>query len=271
MFGSSTPDLKAPSRVLHAEQVGFYYPGFTSLALSSVTITLKSSEAVGMVGLSGSGKSTFGRLCKGMYEQTEGWFAVMNNYSGSSSHPPFLPCEARRSLVGWVEARPEIQLFAETVRNETAFGPANQGFGDEELDKRIHWALSAVGLEPSAYLSRHPRSLSGGEKRRLALASVAAMHFSYYIFDEPTASLDPEGVTAFQNLIGSLKERGCGVLWLTHDLDSLPGSVDRLVGLDRGRLVFNQPAVEVDWEQLKSAMSQGGMPSCIARKPLAIG
>ena len=214
-----------------------------------------------MVGLTGSGKSTFGRLCKGMYEPTEGWFSVKSNYSDCSSHPPVLTSEARRSLVGWVEARPEIQIFAETVHNEMAFGPANQGFVDEELGKRVHWALAAVGLEPSAYLNRHPRSLSGGEKRRLALASVAAMHFSYYIFDEPTASLDPEGVTTVQNLVKSLKERGCGVLWLAHDLDSLSGSVDRLVGLDRGRLVFNQPAVKVDWEQLKSAMSQGGMPS----------
>ena len=222
-------------------------------------MSLGRGDVVGLVGLSGAGKSTLGRLCKGMLEAVSGRFYTTATASDGKRVTATLNAAARRPLVGWVEARSEIQLFAESAREELAFGLRNQGVAGGELERRIQWALASVGLESGAFLGRHPRTLSGGEKRRLALASVAAMDFPYYIFDEPTAALDPDGVTAFRDLVSALKERGAGILWMTHDLGGLPGAVDRLALLDRGRLRLELPAVAVDWERVARNLSDGRM------------
>jgi len=233
--------------------VSYRYPGAASLALKGVTCSIGSGEVVGLVGPAASGKSTLGRLIKGLIEPTGGLFTAEEDGGDQAK----APAAFRLKTVGWAGAHPEVQIFAPTVRAEVAFGAANQGLSGGELDRRVNWALQVAGLKTNGCLERHPRSLSGGERRRLALASVVAMRCRFYLFDEPTAGLDLNGHRSFIALLRILRDEGCGMVWITHDIQSLPGVVDRLWGLEDGRLALNRSADDIDWSELRRKMEQG--------------
>ena len=163
----------------------------------------------------------------------------------------------RLKVIGWSEPHPEKQFFASNVRDEIAFGPENQGLSGEEIEQRIAWAMQLVDLEAGYYLARDPRSLSGGEKRRVALASIIAYQTPFYIFDEPTAGLDYCGRSSFLELIGRLRTEGCGVVWITHTINFLQNVTDRIWGMEKGRLMFDSLTAEVDWEVLTNLLENG--------------
>ena len=189
----------------------------------------------GLVGLSGSGKSTLGRLIKGLIEPTKGEFRLQN---GSGSLTTLSPKD-RMKLFGWASPHPETQLFASTVWEDIAFGPTNQGLSGSTLSDRVCQAMELVGL-PSDFEQRHPYSLSGGQRRRVALAGVLAMHNQYYIFDEPSAGLDERGRDYFIGIIQKLRDQGCGILWITHELTLLESVVDDVWLMEGGRLMPQQ-------------------------------
>lgn len=205
--------------VLKAVRVGYTYSGSRVAALERLDLEFRRGEVVVVTGPTGCGKSTLGMLVKGFMEPTSGWFELSTGARAGA--------ETRMRLVGWAGAHPESMFFADTIEEEVGFGPARQGYGGEELRRRVEEALVWLGLDPAGCLGRHPRSLSGGERRRAALAAVAAMEYPLFVFDEPTAGLDDDGCRAVHRLARRLRDRGAGVVLLTHDPELLALGVDR--------------------------------------------
>ncbi|MDP8229215.1 MAG: ABC transporter ATP-binding protein [Candidatus Electryoneaceae bacterium] len=222
-----------------AERIGYRYLGKSYSAIEDVNCVLHTGEIVGLMGLSGSGKSTLGRLFKGVIEPTNGSFRFGYDDDQSS----IATSDLRMRMIGWTSAHPEVQLFADTVWDEVAFGPSNLGLTGSDLDDRVFWGLDMVGLASEGDVERHPYSLSGGQRRRVALAGVVVMQCRFYIFDEPTAGLDRDGLDHFFRLLRLLREDGCGVIWITHEVDLLQEIVDRKWLMDEGRLMVQDNPV----------------------------
>lgn len=238
---------------LHSVDVQYKYPGAGREALQGITCSLKSGEIVGLAGLSASGKSTLGRLFKGLLEPDCGKFLL--TFEGNDQRSAF--ARDRLEHVGWAGAHPENQLFAASVSEEVAFGPRNQGISGNALDACVEMALDLVGLQTEKYQHKHFLSLSGGERRRLALAGVISMRCVFYVFDEPTAGLDFKGCGDFVKLVKRLKAGGSGVLWITHDIPLLQATVDRLWVLEKGRLACDLTAEKVDWDDFSEKLVKG--------------
>lgn len=238
---------------LAIEQVDYRYPGVDRPALRGISCSLGRNQIIGLVGLSASGKSTFGRLLKGLMEPFGGRIML------STPDRDDIQQEAadRLKLVGWVGPHPEVQIFAESVYEETAYGPVNQGLTGRLLTERVNRALGSVGFEPQRISKRNPAELSGGEKRRIALAGVIAMRYPFYVFDEPTAGLDYSGREAFRILVLKLKHEGCGIIWITHEIHLLHGIIDRFWGMEDGRLVLDTHADNVDMRNLGKRLTTG--------------
>lgn len=149
----------------------------------------------------------------------------------------------RMKLFGWASPHPETQLFAPTVWEDIAFGPSNLGLTGTALSERVREAMEFVGLSDKLK-DRHPYSLSGGQRRRAALAGVLAMRNRYYILDEPTAGLDEQGRDGFISIIRKLSSKGCGILWITHELELLDAVVNDLWLMENGALKLKQDAEE---------------------------
>lgn len=235
------------------EGIDFKYPDCNEYVLKDLSCSLRRGEVAALVGLSASGKSTFARLAKGLIEPTAGR-CYLQLETGESAN---LKAADRIRVVGWAGPHPELQIFAATVRDEVAFGPANQGLNGCDLSERVKWALLSTGFEPELYLERDPGKLSGGEKRRIALAGIIALQPSYYFFDEPTAGLDDNSFKLFISLIENLKKEGCSVVWITHNLYQLRGAINRLWGLENGRLVLDIPEDRIDWKEIACCMAAG--------------
>ena len=238
---------------LSIESVSYIYPGADTPVVNTVTCHLERGEIVALVGPSASGKSTFGRLLKGLIEPTAGKISIHFSGERQSEDSP----ATKLKLVGWTGAHPEVQLFAASVWDEVAFGPVNQGLNSDEIDNRVRTALKRIGLDAENFGSRHPLFLSGGEQRRVALAGVVAMDCAFYIFDEPTAGFDRGGCRSFINLVCKLRNQGCGILWISHNINSLSEVADRVWGFQRGRMAFDHPAAEINWEELKANLRSG--------------
>ena len=241
------------SEFLDFDQISYRYPGSDQDVLRRISCSLFRNEITALVGLSASGKSTFGMIGKGLIEPDRGYCYSVNSDGERSK----FPAEKRMKIFGWAGAHPELQLFAATVKEEVGFGPVNLGVKEDVLDQRVNWALTKVGLNPEEFLNRDPFRLSGGEKRRIALAGIIAMRTDYYIFDEPTAGLDDDGLESFIELIKSLKSDGCSILWITHNISQLDGMIDRLWLFEDGELVMNVPENRVDWEKLTVKLVSG--------------
>jgi len=187
-------------------------------------LTVGAGTALGIVGPSGSGKSTLGLMLCGLLSPGRGKI-ISHGSSGEE-----LSSEATRGQVSMVLQHPERQFFLPTCDEEVAFGPENVGL---HLDSdRTSDMLAAVGLEPDQFGARDPFRLSGGEKRRLAFAVVLAMRPRIIVFDEPTCALDQEGVSRFIALANSLKEKGAGVVVISHDGDVIRALADTVLHLD---------------------------------------
>ena len=211
-----------------------YMPGsqLAYPALGDVSLTIQDGEFLGIIGHTGSGKSTLIQHLNGLLLPTSGTVTV----DGLDTKEKKLRKKIR-SLVGMVFQYPEYQLFEETVARDVAFGPKNMGLTEEEIAPRVQEALRLVGLSPEEFSEKSPFELSGGEKRRAALAGILAMRPKYLVLDEPMAGLDPRGRHEILTLIESLRsEYGTGIVMVSHSMDDVAMYADRIAVLDKGSL-----------------------------------
>lgn len=218
-----------------------YAPGTPAqrVALRKVTLEIGPGERVGILGPTGSGKSTLVQHIAGLLKPTAGQVLL----DGVPAHVSTPDARARRRQVGLTFQYPERQIFETTVFREVAFGPRNLGLDEREVARRVRWALETVGLDPDAFGERIPFALSGGEMRRVSLASVLALLPRVLILDEPTAGLDPRGR---EDLLARLdawqRETGATLIVVSHHLDEVARLVDRVVVLREGQVVADGPA-----------------------------
>ncbi len=225
-----------------------YQPG-TALsvdALKEASLSIDQTDFAAIVGPTGSGKSTLVQHLNGLLAPTAGRVLV------DGVPPKRQAARELRSHVGLVFQFPENQFFEATVREDVAFGPRNLSCGAVEAGKRVTEALDMVGLDPDLFGPRNPFELSGGEKRRVAIAGVLAMRPRIIVLDEPTAGLDPVGRRELMAHLRDLHYReGIGVVIVSHALDEIAELVERLIVMREGRIVFDgRPSVAFEREEL---------------------
>ena len=212
-----------------------------SVALEGVTFSAQDGQLVGIIGHTGSGKSTLVQHMNGLLKPTSG--RVLFDGRDIWEDPKFT--RQIRFRVGLVFQYPEYQLFEETVYADIAFGPKNMGLSKEEIDTRVRRAAGFVGIS-EAELSKSPFDLSGGQKRRAAIAGVIAMEPDVLILDEPTAGLDPAGR---ESILGNIRDyqaaQHAAVVMVSHSMEEIASNVDRLIVMDKGSAVMNGAPSEV--------------------------
>jgi len=204
-------------------------------ALKGIDLEIKTGEFLGLVGHTGCGKSTLIQHFNGLLRPTSGRITV----DGKDLYEKGTNRKSIRSKVGLVFQYSEHQLFEETVYEDIAFGPRNFGVSEEEIEGRVKSALSSVDLNYEEIKDRSPFSLSGGEKRRVAIAGVLAFNPDYLILDEPAAGLDPRGRDNILNQIKRLRhEKGKTVVLVSHDMNFIASVADRVLIMEKGKIVF---------------------------------
>ncbi len=204
-------------------------------ALTGITFTIPPGEMTAIVGSSGSGKTTLIQHMNGLLEPVSGRLRI-GDYDSADSRRDV---SALRRHVGLVFQFPENQLFEETVNRDIAFGPANQKWSGDRIDQSVGTAMERVGLNRDIYGKRHPFQLSGGEKRRVAIAGVLALDPQVLVLDEPTAGLDWQGVCKVESIMHSCQALGRSVIFVSHDMDLVARLAARVLVLNHGRLVFD--------------------------------
>ncbi len=218
---------------------------FAKKALDDVNLTINDGDFVGIIGHTGSGKSTFIQHINGLIKPQEGSVEVFDILLTPAKKPkPDL--RKLRSSVGMVFQYPEYQLFEETVYKDVAFGPKNLGLSAEEIQERVKEAIELVGLDYDAIKDRAPFELSGGQKRRVAIAGIIAMRPKVLILDEPSAGLDPYGKEQILNLIVKLKEQ-CSptIIVISHDIDEITRFASRIVVFNDSHVAYDVPMTEL--------------------------
>lgn len=220
-----------------------YSPGtaYEKVALDDVSLSLGKGEIVGLAGHTGSGKSTMIQLLNGLLKPTGGTVT----FEGKDIHAKGYSGNYLRSKVGMVFQYPEHQMICDTVWEDVAFGPGKQGLTEEACKTRVEEALRFVDL-PEKYYQASPLQLSGGQKRRVAIAGVLAMHPEYIILDELAAGLDAEGKREiFDRIRRMSREQGIGVLLVSHSMEDLAEYADRIIVLDDGKKILDDRPAEV--------------------------
>ena len=214
---------------------------FEQRALDSVNLTIYQGETLGIIGRTGSGKSTLIQHLNGLVRPTSGQILFEGQDIWSSKELT----HTIRFQVGLVFQYPEYQLFEETVYKDIAFGPRNMKLDEGEIDRRVRRAAAFAGLRDEV-LSRSPFELSGGQKRRVAIAGVIAMEPKVLILDEPTAGLDPVGVESILRNIHDYHEaKNATIILVSHSMEEVARTVDRLVVVSGGRIPFSGTPREV--------------------------
>lgn len=210
-------------------------------ALSNVSLEIKPGEFIGIVGHTGSGKSTLIQHLNGLLKPDEG--KVL--FDGSDIYQEGYSLKELRGKVGLSFQYPEHQLFEVTVFEDVCFGPKNLGLSQEEVKGRAREALQMVGMDEK-YYEKSPFELSGGQKRRVAIAGILAMHPQYFILDEPTAGLDPIGRDKILELLKRLHEdQGITIILVSHSMEEIANYVDRILVMDQGCLLYDDVPEEV--------------------------
>ena len=232
------------SCVLELKNVGFVYgkgTPFEKRAVDDVSLKIEQGEFIGVIGHTGSGKSTLMQMLNGLIRPTDGQVLLDGNDIWEQ------PKNIRRIRfkVGMAFQYPAYQLFEETVYKDIAFGPQNRGKQGDELDKAVREAADFTGLKPEL-LQKSPFDLSGGEKRRAAIAGVIAMNPEVLVLDEPTAGLDPMGREVLLSQITRYhKKRGNTVLLVSHTMEDIARVADRIIVMNKGKLEMFAPVKEV--------------------------
>ena len=204
-------------------------------ALKDVNLEIGDGQFIGLIGHTGSGKSTLIQHFNGLLKATSGDLL----YNGESIYAPGYDMKQLRSRVGLVFQYPEHQLFEVDVFSDVCFGPRNQGLPEEKVKERAREALALVGMDESFY-EQSPFELSGGQKRRVAIAGVLAMHPEVLILDEPTAGLDPRGRDEILGQIEKLhRERGMTIILVSHSMEDVARYADRLIVMNHGEKIFD--------------------------------
>lgn len=230
--------------LLSLQHVSYIYsPGtaYEKVALDDVNLSLGKGEIVGLAGHTGSGKSTMIQLLNGLLKPTSGTVT----FEGKDIHAKGYSGNYLRSKVGMVFQYPEHQMICDTVWEDVAFGPSKQGLTGEACETRVEEALRFVDL-PEKYYQASPLQLSGGQKRRVAIAGVLAMHPEYIILDEPAAGLDAAGKREiFDRIRRMSREQGIGVLLVSHSMEDLAEYADRIIVLDDGKKILDDRPAQV--------------------------
>lgn len=230
--------------LLSLQHVSYIYsPGtaYEKVALDDVNLSLGKGEIVGLAGHTGSGKSTMIQLLNGLLKPTSGTVT----FEGKDIHAKGYSGNYLRSKVGMVFQYPEHQMICDTVWEDVAFGPSKQGLTGEACETCVEEALRFVDL-PEKYYQASPLQLSGGQKRRVAIAGVLAMHPEYIILDEPAAGLDAAGKREiFDRIRRMSREQGIGVLLVSHSMEDLAEYADRIIVLDDGKKILDDRPAQV--------------------------
>lgn len=228
-------------RVEHLNYIYGQGTAFEQQALKDVNLEIRDGEFIGLIGHTGSGKSTLIQHLNGLVRATSGEIY----YNGENIYSQGYNMKVLRSHVGLVFQYPEHQLFEIDVFTDVCFGPKNQGLSKEEVEARAKEALKMVGLDESFY-KQSPFELSGGQKRRVAIAGVLAMKPDVLILDEPTAGLDPKGRDEILDQIERLhRENGMTILLVSHSMEDIARYVDRILVMNHGEKVFDDTPKEV--------------------------
>lgn len=208
---------------------------FSQKALNNISFEIKDGEFVGLIGHTGSGKSTLIQHLNGLIKASSGDIL----YHGTSIYGAGYKMKELRSKVGLVFQYPEHQLFEADVFADVCFGPKNMGLPKDEVEKRANHALHLVGMDESFY-EQSPFELSGGQKRRVAIAGVLAMRPEVMILDEPTAGLDPQGRDEILTQIERLNRKyGLTILLVSHSMEDVARYVDRIMVMNHGEMIYD--------------------------------
>lgn len=223
---------------IQLEKVSYVYEQGTAMqtsALQDVTLEIPDNQFIGLIGHTGSGKSTLVQLLNGLLKPSSG--RVL--YNGEDIHSDGYDKKALRAAVGLVFQYPEHQLFEVDVLSDVMYGPRNLGLDEAECKKRAVEALADVGMEEE-YFKTSPFDLSGGQKRRVAIAGVLAMRPRILILDEPTAGLDPRGRDEILGLISRMKkEYSMTIILVSHSMDDVARYVERIIVMGGGKKIFD--------------------------------
>lgn len=215
---------------------------FEKVALENISLTIEKGEFIGIIGHTGSGKSTLIQHLNGLIHPTSGKVTI----DGVDLAAKTKAAVAKRHSVGMVFQYPEHQLFEETVAKDIAFGPKNLGCSEEETEKRVKSAMKFAGLDYDTFGGRSPFRLSGGQQRRVAIAGVIAMHPDFLILDEPSAGLDPIGRREIFSRIQSWYQKGVfSVILVSHNMDDIARLATRLLVMHKGHLVMDGKPMDI--------------------------
>lgn len=229
--------------LLIADNISYVYsPGtaYEKKALDDVSLTINKGEFIGIIGHTGSGKSTLIQHFNGLEKATGGTIY----FNGQDIYDRDFNMKSLRSKVGLVFQYPEHQLFETTVLEDVKFGPKNLGLSKLEVDLRAFEAIKQVGLPEKCY-DDSPFELSGGQKRRVAIAGVLAMKPEILILDEPTAGLDPRGRDEILDQIAKLHREGLTVILVSHSMEDVAKYADRIIAMNDGKVAFDGTPKEV--------------------------
>lgn len=214
---------------------------FEKAAVKNINLDLKAGEFIGLIGHTGSGKSTLIQLMAGLLKPDSGSITI----DGQTLYEKNTNMRKLRFQIGYVMQYPEYQLFEETVFQDIAFGPNNMGLSEDEIKRRVHFAAKLVGLD-DAVLEKSPFDLSGGQKRRAAIAGVVAMEPKLLILDEPTAGLDPGGRDEILCKIRDMHRRlGITVVLVSHSMEDIASLADRIVVMNQGEVAMQGTPHEI--------------------------
>ena len=222
-------------RIEHLNYIYGLGTSYEKKALDDVSLTIRSGEFIGIIGHTGSGKSTLIQHLNGLNRASSGQIFV----DGKNIYEEGYPMRQLRFRVGLVFQYPEYQIFETTVLKDICFGPKNQGFSTEEAEGRARAAMRMVGLDEH-YEDKSPFELSGGQKRRVAIAGILAMNPEVLVLDEPTAGLDPKGRDDILGVLKQLhREHGIAVVLVSHSMEDVADYASRIIVLDKGKVLYD--------------------------------
>lgn len=227
---------------------------FRKEALKGINLTINEGDFVGIIGHTGSGKSTLVQHLNGLLHPTTGQVTI----DGVDAALKTEEAKLMRHKVGMVFQYPEHQLFEETIAQDIAFGPKNLGLSADEVDARVREAMDFVGLDYETYANRSPFQLSGGQMRRVAIAGVVALNPSYLILDEPSAGLDPFGrEEIFQKIIDLHAKKDITVVLVSHNMEDISRMANRLIVIDNGKIQLDGKPIDIFMNKRQELQSAG--------------